>query len=157
MSTAGESCLAFVLGDELVGAIVPRKERGDLIVGPIRLLDGREGSFMGFIDWLRTKEPSMPIAGVRFWPHERSYVHKAVAKTLSYVASAAEGKGVIVWFSGGRAYDEQSSGDQAFAFARVVVSEDGATIGFVLGLDGLSREELQGIQNLVRFEEAVWS
>ncbi len=111
---------------------------------------------MGFHDWLRKAWLPKRIYGVRFWPHELSYVPKKLLENRPYITPLAEHKGLEVWFSPERDYERAMSGDQSFGLNRVLISADNNYAALVLDTYDLSPDELESIQSALKLEEATW-
>jgi hypothetical protein len=152
MNTWNE-CLVLYLGPRLHAAIVPPKEFSDLVLASIVFCDQRHGSFMGFHDWLRI--PSLPkqIVGVRFWPHEASYLSSVLSRKADYLKPC--GKGFEVFFDPSRDYEGAASGDQAFGFNKLMLSESGE-IALVVDTGDLSPDEDEDIRNRLNLQHAFW-
>ncbi len=149
-------CLVLFLDRELRAAFLPPREAGGLIFGSVRLIDQGHGGFMGFHDWLRV--PALPkrVVGVRFWPHEGSYLPKSILTTRKYISLLHKQKGFEVWFGSPAAHDRLMTGDQSFTFSRVLISGDKSHAALVLDTYDLSYEERQSIEEALRFENAAW-
>jgi len=149
-----EECIVLVLGEQLHISMVAAGESGQLIVGSTSFNDRRLGSFMGFHDWLRKSLPPR-ILGVRFWPHEKSYLPDSDLLGKPYLASFDGGKGVGVFFCTDKNYDPHLSGDQSFCFNKVMFSEKN-DVALVLDTRDLTSDEFRSIEQEITISEAKW-
>src|SRR5271154_415010 len=91
-------CLILLLDAKLRTAILPSNESGDILFNSIRLIDQGHGAFMGFHDWLRQRSLPKRVIGVRFWPHEASYMQNSEWLNRPYISPLKGDKGLEIWF-----------------------------------------------------------
>lgn len=132
--------MVLVLERSLKIGILSVAESEELRVGSTSFVDQGHGSFMGFHDWLRN--PAMPhqIIGVRFWPHEKTFLPKSCLLDREYVSPMTTGNGFEIYFQANRSCDERLSGDQSFLFNKVLVSLE-QNVALVLDIGCLSSNE----------------
>jgi len=146
-----------MLGPELRFAYVNCRKTGDLLFGKERFSDERPAAFMGFHDWLRRSNERKDLAGVRFWPLERSSALARAIHERPYLEPwGNDGQGVAVWFQSDKTYDPAISGDQSFGLNRVLCTAGGDLLALVLDTDGVSEEEMRSIGQYVKCEATEW-
>jgi hypothetical protein len=145
----------LALGSELRAAIVNSVEEGDLLLGLDHFRDQGHGSFMGFHDWLRT--PSFPkqVVGVRFLPHEKTFLPDDLLRGRPYLRCSAGSNGIEVFFQDARDFDQRLSGDQSFSFNKVMIANT-QDVALVLDTEDLSPDELADIHEKLNLTGASW-
>jgi hypothetical protein len=135
-------CLAVLLDQKPVVALVPWSETGNLRVGDHLFLDQQGGGFMGFHDWLRSAPGH--VIGMRFSPHDPSILNRLDLERLNYVVVGPGASWLEVFLASDRDYDPHASADQSFRLSRLLFSSD-RDAALVIDCDALTEAELATI------------
>jgi hypothetical protein len=104
--------------------------------------DDRRDEWTGFYDWLR--DPEGQLVGIRYCPFE--YLESLIEKVESFsYARSVPGRYLEIFFSSLRNLDQSRSGDQAFEYDQVFLSER-SEYAIAFGMKSLSTSDVERLR-----------